>query len=136
MVKLPTVSKDREPARFTRLAEELIGDLRGVPFNEPRRQVKRQTKSAGDVIENLVHKYHLTDSSPVQVLRERWPELVTPTLAAYSHVVEISNSGWLVVMVSNSVAKQELSNNRRRFLPAIKAVPGCGAIKGMTFRAG
>ena len=83
-----------------------------------------------------MHKYHLTDSSPVQELRTRWPDLVTRTLAAYSHPVEISSSGWLVVMVSNSVAKQELTNNRRLFLPKIKAVPGCSTIKGLTFRAG
>ena len=127
---------DREARQFSKLAEELIADFRGVVFDEPRRQVKRPTKTAGDVMEGLVHKYHLTDASPVQVLRDRWGEMVTPTLAAYSHVVEISNSGWLVVMVSNSVAKQELTNNRRLFLPRIKAVPGCGTIKGMTFRAG
>ena len=127
---------DREARQFSKLAEELIADFRGVAFDEPRRQVKRPTKTVGDVMENLVHKYHLTNASPVQTLRDRWGEMVTPTLAAYSHVVEISNSGWLVVMVSNSVAKQELTNNRRLFLPRIKAVPGCGAIKGMTFRAG
>ncbi|WP_221031846.1 DUF721 domain-containing protein [Actomonas aquatica] len=128
--------KDPEVPKFSRLAEELIGDLRGVPFEEPRRQVKRPTQHASNIIENLLHKYHLSDNSPVQELRNRWRELVTPTLAAYSNPVEISKAGWLVVLVSNSVAKQELSNNRRRFLPKIKAVPGCTAIKGMTFRAG
>ncbi len=128
--------KDPEVPKFSRLAEELIGDLRGVPYAEPRRQVKRPTQSAGNIIENLLHKYHLSDSSPVQELRNRWRELVTPTLAAYSHPVEISKAGWLVVLVSNSVAKQELSNNRRLFLPKIKAVPGCSSIKGLTFRAG
>lgn len=123
--------------QFSKLAEELIGDLRGIETTEPKRQVKRATKSAADVIEALVNKYHLGDqASPEQAIRDRWPELVTPTLAAYSHVVEITKSGWLMVMVSNAVAKQELTNNRRMFLRKIKAVPGCAHIKGLNFRAG
>jgi hypothetical protein len=123
--------------QFSKLAEELIGDLRGIETIEPRRQVRRPTKSASDVIEALVNKYHLGDqASPEQAIRDRWPELVTPTLAAYSHVVEITKSDWLMVMVSNAVAKQELTNNRRLFLRKIKAVPGCTHIKGLNFRAG
>lgn len=128
---------DKSPAQFSKLAEELIGDFRGVEVSEPRRQVKRRTQSAANVIEAIVNKYHLGDeASPEQAIRERWPELVTPTLAAYSHVVEITKSGWLMVMVSNAVAKQELSNNRRLFLRKIQAVPGCSHIKGLNLRAG
>ncbi len=130
------MTKDREPPHFSKLAEELIGDLRGVPSSEPRRQIKRPTQAAASIIEGLANKYGLGQSTPEQSLRDRWPELVTPTLAAYSHVVEVSKSGWLVVMVSNAVAKHELTNNRRIFLPRIKAVPGCAHIKGLTFRAG
>ena len=123
--------------RFSKLAEELIGEFRGLETIEPRRQVKRATKTSADVIEAIVNKYHLGEkASPEQAIRERWPELVTPTLAAYSHVVEITKSGWLMVMVSNAVAKQELSNNRRLFLKKIQAVPGCSHIRGLNFRAG
>jgi hypothetical protein len=125
-----------ETPQFSKIAEELIGDLRGVAFYEPSRQVRRPTKSASDLIEAIVNKYHLGQSSPAQALRDRWPELVTPTLAAYSHVAEINEGGWLVIMVSNSVAKQELTNNRRLFLKRIKAVPGCESIKGLSLRAG
>ncbi|MDA8527945.1 DUF721 domain-containing protein [Opitutaceae bacterium] len=123
--------------RFSKLAEELIGDFRGVETTEPRRQVKRATKTSADVIEAIVNKYHLgEEASPDHAIRERWPELVTPTLAAYSHVVEITKSGWLMIMVSNAVAKQELSNNRRLFLRKIQAVPGCSHIRGLNLRAG
>ncbi len=124
------------PHQFSKLAEELVGDLRGIATVAPRRQVKRATRPAGEFIQALVAKYHLGESSPVQSLRDQWGEVVTPTLAAYSHVAEISESGWLVVIVSNSVAKQELSNNRRLFLGRIKKVPGCEAIKGINLRAG
>ncbi len=130
-------SSEPSPARFSKLAEELIGDFRGIETSEPRRQFKRPTKPAADIIEAIVNKYHLGhEASPEQAIRDRWPELVTPTLAAYSHVVEITKSGWLMVMVSNAVAKQELSNNRRMFLAKIKAVPGCAHIKGLNLRAG
>jgi hypothetical protein len=132
----PNMPKERETHRFSRTAEELIGDLRGIAFEEPRRQVKRPTKPASDIIEAIASKYGIGQATPEQSLRDRWPELVTPVLARYSHVAEINKSGWLVIMVANSVAKQELSNNRRLFLRNIKAVPGCGHIKGLSFRAG
>lgn len=128
---------DAKQPQFSKLAEELIGEFRGLDASQPSRQVKRRAKSSAEVIEGIVNRYHLGDeASPEQSLRDRWSEIVTPTLAAYSHVVEISKSGWLVVMVSNAVAKQELSNNRRIFLPRIKAVPGCEHIKGLSLRAG
>lgn len=129
--------RDKHLSPFSKLAEEMIGDFRGVETSEPRRQVKRRTQPTADVIEAIVNKYHLGDeASPAQAIRDRWPELVTPTLAAYSHVVEITKSDWLMVMVSNAVAKQELSNNRRLFLKKIQAVPGCSHIKGLNLRAG
>jgi hypothetical protein len=127
---------DKIPHKFSNLAEELIGDLRGIYQPQHHRQVKRATKPAAEFIQALINKYHVGESSPAQALRDRWPEIVTPILAAYSHVAEISESGWLVVIVSNSVAKQELSNNRRLFLSRIKATPGCDSIKGINFRAG
>ncbi len=133
---MPT-SKDPTQPAFSKLAEELIGEFRRLDATEPNRQVKRRTKTAAEVIEGIANRYHLgSEASPEQALRDRWADIVTPTLAAYSHVVEISRSGWLVVMVSNAVAKQELSNNRRIFLPRIKAVPGCEKIKGLSLRAG
>ena len=127
---------DSTPPQLSKLAEELIGDLRGIETVAPRRQVKRATRPASDHIAALVNKFHIGQSSPAQALRDKWGELVTPTLAAYSHVAEISESGWLVVIVSNSVAKQELSNNRRIFLSRIKKIPGCDHIKGLNLRAG
>ena len=66
---------DKSPARFSKLAEELIGDFRGIDVSEPRRQVKRRTQSAADVIEAIVNKYHLGDeASPEQSIRERSPD--------------------------------------------------------------
>jgi hypothetical protein len=124
------------PPQLSKLAEELIGDLRGIATVAPRRQVKRATRPASDFIAALINKFHIGESSPAQALRDKWGEIVTPTLAAYSHVAEIAESGWLVVIVSNSVAKQELSNNRRLFLARIKKTPGCEHIKGMNLRAG
>lgn len=127
---------EQTPPQLSKLAEELIGDLRGIATVAPRRQIKRATRPAGDFIAALVNKFHIGESSPAQALRDNWSEIVSPTLAAYSHVAEIAESGWLLVIVSNSVAKQELSNNRRIFLGRIKKIPGCEHIKGINLRAG
>ena len=53
-----------EPFQFSRIAEEMIGDLRRVPFQEPKRQRKRATKDLAALVEELMVKYQVGRDSP------------------------------------------------------------------------
>src|SRR5476649_2701767 len=80
---------DKEPFHFSKTAEELIGDLRGVPYSEPRRQKIRPTHSLASVVDDLVSKYQIGRDTPEQTIRERWTELVGAANAAYSHAARL-----------------------------------------------
>ncbi|MCF7687590.1 MAG: DUF721 domain-containing protein [Cephaloticoccus sp.] len=124
-----------EPHHFSRVAEEMIGDLRGIPFDEPRRQKKRPTKDLGTVVEELLVQYKIGHDSPEQTIRDHWSELVGPANAAYSHPVNIER-GRLLVLVSHSVVRSELFHHRESITEKIRQLSGCKEVKFLNIRAG
>lgn len=124
-----------EPQRFSRLAEELIGDFRHLPFAEPRRQIKRPTQPVGSVVESLLDKYQIGRDSPEQTIREHWTDLVGSANAAYSHPLHIER-GRLTVLASHAVVRNELFMHRTGIAERIRQLPGCKEVRQITVRAG
>jgi hypothetical protein len=125
-----------EPAAFSKLAEELIGDFRGVPFQEPRRQKKRPTKDLSVLVEQLLQKYQIGRDAPEHTIRARWSEVVGPANAAYAHAVQIDARGRLLVLVSHSVVRNELFHHRKTIVERLRQLPGCDHVRDLLLRAG
>ncbi|KXU35138.1 hypothetical protein AXK11_07235 [Cephaloticoccus primus] len=125
-----------EPQPFSRVAESLIAEFRGVPRHEPRRQVKRPTKPLAELVEQILQKYKIGRESPEQHIRDHWAELVGSANASYSHPVEIGPSGRLLVLASHAVVRSELFHHRARIVEKIRALPGCSAVKHLNIKAG
>lgn len=125
----------KEPFHFSKIAEELVGDLRGVPFEEPRRQVKRATRPLADLVEEIMVKHHVGRPSTEQTIRDHWVELVGAANAAYSNAVRIEGKS-LIVTVSHAVVRNELLFHREPILERLRQLPGCNAIKSLNIRAG
>lgn len=121
--------------QFSRVAEELIGDLRRLPYSEPRRQIKRRTKGLDEVLEELLEKYKIGRDSPEQAIRDRWAELVGSANASYSHPVAIER-GRLLVLVSHAVVRSELFHHRETIAEKIRQIPGCKEVRNLNIRAG
>ncbi|HUL54506.1 MAG TPA: DUF721 domain-containing protein [Opitutaceae bacterium] len=125
-----------EPQRFSKSAEELIGDLRGIPFDEPRKMTRRPTKAVAPLIEELLVKYQIGRHSPEQTIRDHWIEMVGAANAAYSHPVRIERGRSLFVLVSHSVVRNELFLHREAILEKIQKLPGCDHVGQLMLRAG
>jgi hypothetical protein len=125
-----------EPTRFSKAAEELIGDLRGIPFDEPRRMQRRPTKAMAPLIEELLVKYQVGRHSPEQTIRDHWAEMVGTANAAYSHPVRIDRGKSLFVLVSHGVVRNELFLHREAILEKIQQLPGCDHVREINLRAG
>jgi hypothetical protein len=117
------------------LAEELVGDLRGVPFSEPRRAVKRPTQELSSVIDQLMTKHQVGRPSAEQTIRDHWPDIVGAANAAYSHAVTIERNR-LVVLAGHSVVRNELFHHRDEIVARIRQFPGCESIKSLNLRNG
>ncbi|HYP16242.1 MAG TPA: DUF721 domain-containing protein [Opitutus sp.] len=125
-----------QPHPFSKLAEELVGDLRGgLTPDEPRRSVKRPTQDLATVVEQLMTKHQIGRPSAEQTIRDHWAEIVGVANAAYSHAATIERNR-LVVLASHSVVRNELFHHREQIVAKIRQLPGCETIKSLNLRAG
>lgn len=124
-----------QPHQFSKLAEELVGDLRGVPFEDPKRSRKRPTRALNELIEDLLQKNQIGRSSPEQTIRDQWVELVGSANASYSHPARIERNQ-LVVLAAHAVVRNELFHHRAEIVTRIKKLPGCAHVKSLNLRAG
>jgi hypothetical protein len=124
-----------QPRTLSRLAEELVGELRGVPFDEPRRAVKRPTQPLATVVEQLMVQHQIGRPSAEQSIRDHWIEIVGAANAAHSHAARIERNR-LLVLASHSVVRNELFHHREEIARRIRALPGCEGVKSINLRAG
>jgi hypothetical protein len=124
-----------QPHVFSKLAEELVGDLRGVEFDEPRRSYKRPTKDLAAVVEELMVKHQIGRPSAEQSIRDRWPELVGAANAGYSHPARIER-GRLIVLAAHSVVRNEIFLHREEIVQRIRKLAGCEGVRSLNIRAG
>jgi hypothetical protein len=124
-----------EPHQFSRIAEELVADLRGVGEAEPARSRKRPTRPLAELIEELLQLNQIGRSSPEQTIREKWVELVGSANATYSHPARIERNR-LVVLAAHAVVRNELFHHREEIVTRIRQLPGCGDVKSLNLRAG
>lgn len=125
----------KEPHAFSKLAEDLIGDLRGVGPEDPARSRKRPTRALAELIEELLQKNQIGRSSPEQTIREHWTAIVGPSNAAHSHPARIERNR-LLVLVPHSVVRNELFHHREVIVTRIRQLPGCADVKSLNLRAG
>ena len=123
------------PHQFSKLAEELVGDFRGIASDEPRRSKKRPAQSITTVVEQLMVKHQIGRPSAEQTIRDHWAELVGEANASYSHAARIERNR-LVVFAAHSVVRNELFLNRDEIVARIRKLPGCQAVKSLFLRAG
>lgn len=124
-----------DPHRLSKLAESLVADLRGIPPEDPRRSVKRPTQPLATVVEQLLTKHRIGRDSLEQSIRDRWPEIVGPANAAFSHAVAIERNR-LLVLASHPVVRNELYLHRDEIVARLRALPGCATLKSLNLRTG
>lgn len=126
----------KEPAHFSRQAENLIAALRRVPDTTPARMKKRPTQELSGLVEELMVKFQIGRDSPEQLIRDHWPELVGPANAHYSHAAQIDPRGRLTVLAGHAVVRNELFIHRQTIVERIRKLPGCGQVRELNIRAG
>jgi hypothetical protein len=124
-----------EPHAFSKLAEELVGELRGISPNDPPRAKRRATVSLASIVEQLMVKHQIGRESPEHTIRAQWSQLVGPANASYSHPALIER-GKLTVLAAHSVVRNELFLNREEIVARIRKLPGCEGVKALNLRAG
>jgi hypothetical protein len=124
-----------QPHQFSKLAENLVADLRGVPSDDPPRARKRPTLPLAELVEQLLQKHRIGREAPEHTIREHWPAIVGPANASYSHPATIERSR-LIVLAAHAVVRNELFLHRAEIVARIRKLPGCEGVKSLNLRAG
>lgn len=120
---------------FKRPVENLIAALRGLPEDNSRSK-RSETRELAPLIESLLDRYQIGRTTPEHTVRQHWAALVGLANAAYSHPAHLLPGQRLVVLVSHGVVRNELFLHRDSLLAKIRALPGCGGIRALSFRTG
>jgi hypothetical protein len=125
----------KQPHIFSKLAENLVADLRGVGSDEPARARKRATRPLAELIEDLLQKNQIGRSSPEQNIRDHWAEIVGAANASYSHPARIERNR-VVVLAAHAVVRNELFHHREEIVARIRKLPGCADVKSLNLQPG
>jgi hypothetical protein len=125
-----------EPHRFSRTAEDLIASLRRIPSEDPRGMRRRPSHDLVELIDSLRAKHGIGIPTAEQAIRDKWPEIVGPANASYSHAVRIDERGRLEVHASHAVVRNELFMNRAEIVERLRKLPGCASIKQIRLSQG
>ncbi|MEI6465980.1 MAG: DUF721 domain-containing protein [Verrucomicrobiota bacterium] len=126
---------EKAPYTFSKIAEELVCDLRGVSFDEPKRSKKRPTQPLADLLEKILQENRIGRESPEQFIRDHWREIVGPANASYSHPARLERN-MLTVLAAHAVVRNELFHHRAEIVERIRKLPGCENVKALSLRSG
>ena len=129
------MSDEKTAHQFSKIAEALVADLRGIVPEDPPRAKKRPTQPLASVVEQLLQKHQIGRESPEHTIRDHWNEIVGPANGAYSHPAMIERNQ-LIVLAGHAVVRNELFLHRNEIVARIKKLPGCGHVKAIHLRAG
>lgn len=124
-----------QPPHFSKIAEQLIGDLRGLSPEDPARSKRRPTQSLSTVVEQLLQKHQIGRESPEHTIRDHWKSIVGAANASYSHPGMIERNR-LIVLAHHAVVRNELFHHRDAIVARIRQLPGCDHVKAIHLRAG
>jgi hypothetical protein len=88
------------------------------------------------LIDSLRAKHGIGIPTAEQAIRDKWPEIVGPANASYSHAVRIDERGRLEVHASHAVVRNELFMNRAEIVERLRKLPGCASIKQIRLSQG
>lgn len=123
-----------KPYKFSRIAENLIANLRGVP--EDYSPIVRETVEMGTVFDKILARYKIGIESLEDRIRDHWNQIVGAENANHCNPVRIERETTLIIAVSNPIIRQELQFNQSIILKNLKSVKNGNHIRYLVFRSG
>lgn len=120
--------------KFSRQAENLIANLRGVPENYT--PIGREIRDMGGVLDRILDRYKIGVETLEDRIRENWVQIVGLANANYCNPVRIEQENTLIIAVSNPVIRQELQFNQSLLLKNLRSIENGGRIRYVVFRSG
>lgn len=124
-----------KPYKFSRHAERLIANLRGVPEDyKPEGHATEKDLSA--MIDRLLVRHKIGVDSLEDRIRESWAQIVGPDNAPHCSPARIDRETTLLVAVANPTVRQELEFNKAAILNNVRLLKDGRKIRQVAFKSG
>ncbi|MDE0767774.1 MAG: DUF721 domain-containing protein [Opitutaceae bacterium] len=120
--------------KFSRRAENLIANLRGVPENYS--PIGREIREMGGIFDKILDRYKIGVESLEDRIRENWEQIVGAPNAQHCNPVRIERENTLIIAVSNPIIRQELQFNQSHLLKNLRSIEKGNRIRYVVFRSG
>ncbi len=120
---------------FPREAQNLIAAFKGLPPDKSR-SIPRKIRPLDALIEDLQKKFQWEEKSTEQVIMENWRQIVGEKAAHRARPGQLVRGKTLVITVTNSILRQEMSFSQNNILSRIRRLPGCQDIREVVIRHG
>ena len=127
------MAKTNSSSSFSKKQETIIANFLGVPSRDCNFSRKDPT-SIKDLVVHFVERYDLDRPKPEQILVESW-DTIFGSFSERCHPVKLTDSGTLVISVTNSTLRTEIIFKKNEFLQSIQQLQYCGWIKNLVIRA-
>ena len=127
------MAKANSSSSFSKKQEAIIANFLGVS-NRDCNFSQKDPMTIEDLVVLFVERYDLERPKPEQVLVESWDE-VFGSFSERCYPVKLTDTGTLIVSVTNSTLRSEIIFKKNEFLHRIKQLQYCEDIKDLVVRA-
>lgn len=127
------MTKANSSNSFSKKQEAIIANFLGVP-NRDCNFSQKDPMTIEDLVVLFVERYDLERPKPEQVLVESWDK-VFGSFSERCYPVKLTDTGTLIVSVTNSTLRSEIIFKKNEFLHRIKQLQYCEDIKDLVVRA-
>ena len=127
------MTKANSSNSFSKKQAAIIANFLGVP-NRDCNFSQKDPMTIEDLVVLFVERYDLERPKPEQVLVESWDE-VFGSFSERCYPVKLTDTGTLIVSVTNSTLRSEIIFKKNEFLHRIKQLQYCEDIKDLVVRA-
>jgi len=118
---------------FSKKQEAIIANFLGVP-NRDCNFSQKEPMRIEDLVVHFVERYDLERPKPEQILVESW-DTVFGSFSERCYPVKLTDSGTLIVSVTNSTLRAEIIFKKNEILQRIKQLKYCEEIQDLVIRA-
>ena len=127
------MTKTNPSSSFSKKQEAIIANFLGVPDRDCNFSQKDPTRIE-DLVLHFVKRYDLERPKPEQILVESW-ETIFGSYSERCYPVKLTDSGTLIISVTNSTLRTEIIFKKNEFLQSIKQLDYCDGINDLVIRA-
>lgn len=126
------MTKQNSLNSFSKKHEALISEFLGIPVRDCNFSQK-EAMSIEDLVTHFVDRYDLERPKPEQILVESW-ETVFGSFSERCYPVKLTDSGTLIISVTNSTLRSEIIFKKIELLQRIQKLNYCEGIKDLVVR--